>query len=545
MVRGVAALTAASLGLCAAVAGTSPARATDDFADAATAKVPYTRTLARPTTECAKLAGRSLGGDATVSSAAPVAARSGVPAFCDVQGVVAPSIRFDVALPLVWNARLYALGNAGCGDVLSDNFGDRDIGLQHGFAVASTDTGIENPNGDCAWAFERPDLAVDFAYAGVHATAVAAKTLIGLFYGRTPLASYFNGCSDGGHDALEEVQKYPADFDGVVAGAPFLGAGTIVAGAWEIDAFSSLPASEAMTPAKAAYVASVVYAKCDALDGLADGVIEDPQACAGVFKPSRDLALCAEGSDASNCLTPRQLAAYEKALGPTLSHGTAYYPGQPLGDEVEYAGNLIPAAGKPLSSTQAAFYTTTYMRYLFPWPKTDTLEFSPATFDFDTDPERIEAFRTMFDPADLDLAPFIARGGKLLAYHGLADPLISAYGTVALYDDERARYGSALAENFIFFPVPGMGHCAGGPGADMFDPMTAVIDWYEAREAPREILSRRFGSGATLRFTRTLCPYPETSRYTGTNPNLASSFTCVAGTPGVPGTDADGGLALP
>jgi feruloyl esterase len=543
--RGVAALTAAVMTASMQLATNGPALATDDFADAASSKINYTATPVTSSFNCASLTGQSLNMKASVTSATVVPATSTTPAYCDVQGVVKPSILFDVALPIAWNQRLYALGNGGCGGVLASNFANRNIGLANGFAVASTDTGIENTAGNCAWAANRPDLVVDFAYEGIHQTALVAKQLIRTFYSQKPLVSYYNSCSDGGHDGLEEAQKYPADYDGIVAGSPLLGAGTVISNAWETGAFASLPANETMTPAKVAYIASVVYAKCDNLDGLQDGIINDPQTCALVFKPRRDLKVCPAGTNGSACLTPNELRAYEKAIGPALSRGHAIYPGQPLGVEINFIGAQIAAPGAPSTATLDYFLSNTYMQYLFPWPRTQPNRFSDFTFDFNTDPYKIYPFRIMFDPTQLRMDAFFGRGGKLLSYHGLADPLITPYGTIAFYEDEGKIYGPTLGSKYKFYLVPGMGHCAGGPGADQFDPMTKMINWVEGHQEPRTMLSRHFNSTGGIAFTRTLCPYPGVAFYKGGNPNDAASFHCYRGPTGVPDTGPDDGLQLP
>jgi feruloyl esterase len=543
--RGVALVTTFALTCALSLAAMSPARATDDFADAAGATVRYTKTVVTSTYRCSSLAGRAIDAEAQITTAALVPATATTPAYCDVQGIIAPSIHFDVALPIAWNERLYGLGNGGCGGVLSDNFAQRNVGLANNFAVASTDTDLENVPRDCAWAAHQPGLVVDFAYEGIHKTALLAKTIVQIFYARKPRTSYYNSCSDGGHDGLEEAQKYPTDYDGIVAGSPLLGAGTVMFNAWTTKAYAELPTAETMTPAKVAYVASVVYAKCDKLDGLVDGIINDPQTCAKVFNPRRDLAVCPNGTNAATCLTPAQLHAYVNGVSPVMSLGHPIYPGLALGTEPAYIGSQIAAPGTPATATLDYFLSNTYMQYLFPWPLTQPAKFSDFTFDFNRDPYRIYPFRVMFDPTNLDMTPFFSRGGRLLTYHGLADPLITPYGTVAFYDDETNLYGPLVSSVFKFYTVPGMGHCQGGVGADQFDPMTQMIDWVEAHQEPREILSRHIVDGSVT-FTRTLCAYPLVARYTGRgNPNDARSFACHRGPTGVPGTGPDDGLQLP
>ncbi len=519
------------------------AQATDDFADAAAAKVQYTRPTVSSTFDCHSLAGKQIGA-ATVTSAVIVPATSSVPAYCDVSAVIAPSNLINVALPLAWNQRLYGLGNGGCGGPLAAYFGQRNLGLANAFAVVTTDTGHEGNVIGCNWAANRPDLVVDFAYRGIHDAAVAAKDIIRIFYSRRPLFSYFNSCSDGGHDGMEEAQKYPRDYDGIVAGSPLLGAGNVI---WVEQGYSSLPVDEQMTPAKVNYIASTVYAKCDALDGVKDGIITDPRICGRVFNPDRDLKRCARGTNGSDCLTEAQLRAYEHMLTPVISRGEPIFPQSPLGVEPELVGNQIPSPGTTFATGSLNYILAqAYAKYLFPWPRTNPSEFTVENFNFNTDPSRILPFRRMFDPTVLQSNAFFARGGKLLSYHGWADPLLTPYGTVAFYEDEMKLYGKALPSFYQLYMVPGMAHCAGGPGADGFDPVTKIVDWVEAHVEPGDILSRHFDpTGTQVQFTRKLCDYPRIAYYVGGKSNSADSYRCGPGPLGVPGTGPNDGLQLP
>jgi hypothetical protein len=543
--RFVASALVAGFAATLTLAAPRPAAATDDFADAAKAKVDYTKTTLTSTYSCASLLGRRLSPNATITSAAVVPATATVPAFCDVHGTIAPSNLFDVALPIKWNQRLYALGNGACGEPLAGNVAQSNVAVANGFAVASTDTGHEASPISCTWAAHRPDLVVDFAYRGIHDTAVVAKELLHIFYSRAPLFSYYNSCSDGGHDGLEEAQKYPSDYDGIVAGSPLLGAGTVISNAWTTGAFADLPAAEPFTAAKIAYVGSVVYAKCDKLDGLADGIITEPRECAKVFDPQRDLAKCGP-VNGNDCLTAAQLRAYVKAMGPVISLGHPFYPGQPYGVEPALVGAQIAAPGGSPFFTLDYLLSEAYTQYLLPWPRTNPNEFSNFTFNFNEDPYRIYPFRVMFDPTNLDMSPFFKRGGKIISYHGWADPLITPYGTVAFYEDESRIFGRALASSYRLFMVPGMGHCSGGVGADQFDPATKIIDWVEAASEPQRIFSRHIdATTGKIAFTRPLCMYPLISRYVRGNPLDSTSFACVSGPTGVPQTGPGDGLALP
>ena len=543
--RVVASALAIGFAASLTLAAPHPAAATDDFADAASSTVDYTKTTLTSSYPCASLLGRRLAQNATVTGAVIVPATAMVPAFCDVRGTIAPSNLFDVALPLKWNERFYSLGNGGCGEELATHVAERNVAVANGFAVASSDTGHEASVVDCSWTANRPDLVVDFSYRGIHDTALAAKELLRIFYTRAPLFSYFNSCSDGGHDGLEEAQRFPRDFDGIVAGSPLLGAGTVISNAWTTGAFADLPAREPMTPAKVAYVSSVVYRKCDRLDGLVDGIITDARECAKVYSPERDLAKCGR-VNRDDCLTAAQLYAYKKAMSPVISLGQPFYPGQPYGVEPNFIGTQIAAPGTPPQATLDYALSNGYMQYLLPWPQTKPNEFNDFTFNFNEDPYRISPFRTMFDPTNLDMSPFFNRGGKMLSYHGWADPLITPYGTVAFYEDLSRVFGRSLEASYRLFMVPGMGHCSGGVGADQFDAATKIIDWVETSTEPTRIYSRHIDATSNkITFTRPLCVYPLISRYEHGNPLDARSFACVTGPTGVPQTGAGDGLALP
>jgi feruloyl esterase len=297
--------------------------------------------------------------------------------------------------------------------VLADNFADRNIGLANGFAVVSTNTGMEDTSGDCSWAAGNPNLVTDFAYNGIHSAATTAKLLLQIYYAHAPIASYYNSCSDGGHDGLEEAERFPTDYNGIVAGAPLLGAGTIYSLAWTSTTYAALPASQAMTSAQLAYITAVINLKCDALDGLDDGIVSDPQDCAKAFVPTRDLRVCTAGLNPNSCLTAAQLSAYIKATGPVMSNGVAIYPGQALGSEANLLTVQIPSPGQPLNQAASYFYADTAMEYLFPWPNTNTTAYRAATFNYNTAPAKLMTFRTMFDAMSLDLDPFFNAGGRL------------------------------------------------------------------------------------------------------------------------------------
>jgi feruloyl esterase len=362
----------------------------------------------------------------------------------------------------------------------------------------------------------------------VHLTAVTAKNLATRYYDRTVTFAYWDGCSTGGRQALMEAQRFPADFDGIVAGAPVLNfVDTLVAGLWHSRALAAAP----ITPDKLAIVADAVYAKCDAVDGLVDGIIDDPRRCE--FEPTRDLPLCAAGYEGATCVTAAQAAALGKIYGGVVSNGKPYFPGQPIGAEKVGLPSLgpaqpvsgwdrwlvAPAGTKPL----ALAFPESFMRSIvFGKPDYDW-----KAFDFDRDVARLADARALLNATDPDLGNFRSRGGKLLMYFGWADTALTPFMAVDYYEKALATNGPDTKDFFRLFMVPGMFHCRGGVGADRFDAMTAVIDWVERGVAPAHLTATRMEDGAVVR-TRPLCPYPQVARYTGAgNIDAAASFACT------------------
>ncbi len=473
---------------------------------------------------------------------ASIASASESNGVCVVALVARPTkdseINIEVRLPLAnWNGRYQQYGNGGWAGAI--NTGTLKAASKEGYVAAATDDGHARGAGDAAWAVGHPEKLIDFGHRAVHVTSVHAKALINALYGKAPSKNYFLGCSDGGREALMEAQRYPEDFDGILAGAPANDWSHLFTGfIWNEQALlkdeaSFIPASKLPAIQKA------VVAACDSVDGVKDGLIEDPRQCR--FDPN--VLLCKDG--ATECLTKPQIEALAKIYaGPKNSRtGKQIYPGFPPGTEA-IAGGWAPwIIGNPREkSLQFAFGNSYYGQAVF-----EKMDWNFRSFEFDADIDYGDRKAGVhLNSANPDLRSFRANGGRLIQYHGWGDAAIPALGSIQYYDavseffgrfpDARAASPAKLADFYRLFLVPGMGHCAGGLGANQFgqsgsaptDPerniVVALERWVEQGTAPDKIIAT--GTGG---LSRPLCPYPQVVRYNGTgNPNEAASFSCAA-----------------
>ena len=473
-----------------------------------------------------------------------------LPTFCRVEGVIQPSsdshIEFEVWLPAAgWNRKYEGAGNGGFAGTI--NYGDLAQALIAGYATSSTDTGHKGNAAEATWALGHPEKVVDFGYRAIHETAEKSKAVIRAFYGEGPQHSYFSSCSNGGRQALMEAQRYPADYDGLIAGAPAANWTRIMAGfTWdeqslEADSASYIPAG------KFAAIEKATVAACDALDGVRDGVIDDPRRCH--FDPA--VLLC-KGAESAACLTQPQAAALKKIYaGPRNSKGEPVYPGFQPGGEAGGAASILGWAAwfsgsAPGTSAQHAFATQngTNIYQNAAW------DYRKANFDQDirTADETMGARLNAIDP---NLKALENRGGKLILFHGWSDPALVPTATVNYYENVAAKVGQKDAAGFVrLYMVPGMNHCALGPGPSSFgalpragetDPnfsMFAALErWVEQGAAPDKIVATRFKTdgdpSSGVARTRPLCPYPQVARYKGSgSTDEAANFACVAGNDG-------------
>ncbi len=485
--------------------------------------------LGAPVVKCSDLSGMSFGSDVKIESAANVAATTKTPEHCDVRGTIWPEDKFAVALPSVWNNRFYMVGNGGTAGVIS--FGAMDTGLRKGYATASTDTGHDAEKEALAtFARTGPDnpnaerKRIDFGYLAVHETAVLAKKIVKAYYGEAPRFSYWVGCSTGGRQGLSEAQRYPEDFDGLVIGAPSLnGPGTNMRRIWNAVVQGG---DGEIAVAKLPLLAEAVYKKCDRVDGLEDGLIDDPRACP--FDPTRDLPKCPADQDGPSCFTSAQMQALSKIYGGVRnSTGKLIFPGQPLGAEISVNGKSgweqDIAGPSKLSLPRAESYFQNM--YLDPAPGP---AWSYKSYNFDTDPPRMAKAAAIINAANADLRPLKQRGGKIIHYHGWADPMVTALMSVDYYESVVEKIGAAETREFYrMFMIPGMFHCSGGVGCGTVDWLTPIVDWVEKGNAPEKVVGARVENGETKR-TRPLCPYPQVAKYKGTGSvDDAANFSCV------------------
>jgi feruloyl esterase len=436
---------------------------------------------------------------------------------CRVAGVLAGRIGFVVELPLrTYQERYLQVGCGGlCGttdSLLPQAAGCRPL-LSGQFVVATNDLGHRGTDG--AFGAD-PEARVDFAYRADHQVAGLAKALIEQAYGAPPRWSYFSGCSTGGREALGEVQRYPEDFDGVVAGAPALLTTQLFAfyESWVSLAVRDPGGAPLLGTEDLRLVHAAVLASCDGRDGLVDGLLADPTACD--WDPGA--LVCADGAVAG-CLTPDQVHAVRAVYtGPVDVQGRRLYPGgAERGSELAWSGWIVPEP--PGTITGAESLAAPWLAHLasVPLGPGGVPAFDAATFD------RARQLSGLYDAADPDLRRFRDAGGKLVLYHGWADPAIPPAGTVAYHRAVQDVLGGAdaTADVVRLFMVPGLGHCVDGSGPDSFDALSAVVRWVEDGVAPASITA----SDPTTGTTRPVYPYPAQARYDGHgDPAVASSF---------------------
>ena len=479
-----------------------------------------------PQSSCAGLRGLT-GYEFTVASAQTIPATADAPEHCRVSGLIPPQVAFEVNLPASWNRRMYMFGNGGYAGEPFDAPGriaNRARALRQGFAVAATDTGHSALTEPEATFAVNPQKRLDWAFRSLHVTALTAKKLIAAYYASEPARSYFDGCSTGGRQGLILAQRFPHDFDGIVVGAPVLDFTTsIISFTWISQALAAAP----IPHAKLKLLADKIYAQCDAVDGLEDGLIDDPRRCAP--DPTRDLPRCAEAVDNAGCFTTAQINALEKIYSGVPSQGKPIFPGWPVSAEVAgdngrsgwdrwIVSDTDPSLGKGFAQ---AFWRCVA------FPQKDPA-YDVSRFDFDRDPSRLDEIRQILDATDPNLAAFQQRGGKIVMYFGWADPALNARMGIDYFQQVQRKMGPATTDFMRLFMVPGMFHCGGGVGASAFDAMTPLVEWVEKSNAPTQIPAARISAGKVVR-TRPLCPYPQVARYKGNGSiDEAQNFACAA-----------------
>ena len=482
----------------------------------------------KPKLDCSSLISLT-GYEFSIETAALIPAAGEIPEYCHLTGQILPEVRFELSLPTSWNNRFYMFGNGGyAGESLSSpsRVNTRNSGLKNGFAVAQTNTGHDaaiEPLG--SFALSRQKL-LDYAWRAVHVTSETSKRIIRSYYGNVPGRSYFDGCSTGGRQGLMSAQRFPDDFDGIVVGAPVLNfSGTVTNYISIARALDTAP----IAPEKLKVIADRVYAKCDRVDGLADGLIDDPRRCE--FDPGKDLPICSNDVDSKDCFTAAQIRTLEVIYRGAESAGKRIFHGQPVGAEIDMpAGNqsrsgwnawIIAPGGRSISSS----FAETFFRYLAFDKPNPSYDFK--SFNLDTELGKLQPISDIVDAKNPDLARFKSRGGKIVMYFGWADTALNPLMGIDYYEKVTARAGQSTTDFFRLFMVPGMAHCRGGVGTDEFDAFTALVEWTEKGVAPNQLAAEQSRDGKVVR-TRPLCPYPQVAKYKGTgSPDDAQSFACV------------------
>ena len=433
-----------------------------------------------------------------------------VPAHCRVNAILRPSpdseIEMEAWLPANWNGKFQFVGGGGWAGIIS--FPAMVSAVQEGYATASTDTG--HKGGNALFAINHPEKVVDFAYRAVHETTVQTKALIAKFYERPARLSYWNGCSTGGRQGLMEAQKFPDDFDAVIAGAPANYQTHLHA--WDLSVAVPVvnnPAA-ALTQAKLTALSEAAVKACDAQDGVKDGLINNPRACK--FDPA--VMLC-KGADGPDCLTQPQLDAVRRAYATTKTkNGDAVFPGKEPGSEYQWMAFLggPVAPGISVGSFQVAY---------------NDANWDAKGFDIDRDLKVVdEKAGSIINAINPDLSAFKAHGGKLLLYHGWNDTAISPGNTINYYESVLKKMGGKQ-DNFVkLFMAPGMQHCGGGPGPNQINYMAIMERWRESNITP-ETMEAYHVTNNRVDMTRPLCAYPQVATYKGTgSTNDAGNFVC-------------------
>ncbi|WP_122864281.1 tannase/feruloyl esterase family alpha/beta hydrolase [Pseudomonas viridiflava] len=472
--------------LTPALAGTPSSNVADNLA-----QLP----VVTPVTACAALTQTDLsdiGGSGSRVVSASESSRDGV-AVCAVEGLLAPQIGFKLELPTTtWAQRYLQVGCGGfCGHSDSrPGVADSCKPLKTGaFAVASTDMGhktIDTTFGD------DPQKRADFAHRGVHLTALASKKLIQTFYGRKAEYAYFTGCSDGGREALIEAQRYPEDFNGIIAGAAALNfqVQKVLFHGWVARANTGPDGKPIILASRLPILHKAVLAQCDVLDGQIDGLISDPRLCR--FDPS--VVQCKVSADNAKCLTAPEVEAarriYDGPKDPASGERLIVGGPQP-GSELAWAGLFVPvSADQPIVSQQIAEQSIRSLVFETNPPedfKLADIRFDKSTF------ERLRPLHALYDATNPDLAPFASRGGKLILWHGWADPQVSPLNTLAYHEAVEAHMGKARTESFTrLYMLPGVYHCGRGEGPSEVDLLTPIMAWVEKGQAPGAIVARQY-----------------------------------------------------
>ena len=472
-----------------------------------------------------------------VTSAKIVAAADGLPAYCDVQGYITPNIGFEMVLPAAnWNGRFAAIGCGGlCGAIQVSGCNDS---LVKGYSCIATDMGHKSTAHDAGWAYNNLQAVVDFGFRATHVSALTGKAISEAFYGKAPTRSIYMGCSTGGRQGYIEAERYPLDFDGILAGAPPLSeTGDGLGILWNTSAVLGPDGKAIIGPDDLTLVNKAVIAQCDMDDGVKDGVVSDPRNCK--FDPSS--LVCKAGAK-SGCLSAAQAEVFKRFYrGPHDSKGNQWYPGIMPGSEPGWLTNYVRADRDP---SYIHIWMQDMMRYMDLMPAPGP-SWSANQIDWDKDPPRLATMEAFYSALNPNLDAFKAAGGKFISWHGWNDHYVQPEETTQFYEMiERTMGGRAATQDFFrLFMVPGMNHCTGGSGAYAIDLMGALEAWVEDGKAPDKLIAVRPRDEAAASkaiyhgltpppavmdnplYSRPIFPYPVKAKYKGSgDTNDAANF---------------------
>jgi feruloyl esterase len=441
--------------------------------------------------------------------------------YCRVMGVIGRSVEFAAVLPNDWNGQLLMVGNGG----FAGNFAPVPA-ANDGFLAITTNTGHTADGTDARWALNDVERQVDYGYLAVHETAEVGKALARTYYGTDPRFAYFQGCSNGGRQALMEAERFPLDFDGILAGAPAYDF-TDIGAAFLRNTRANFPAParltrNVVTPENVKLLAAKVLEACDAVDGVTDGVIDDPRRCH--FELS-SVKACPGDRAAADCLTSAQREVIATIYSPTRIGGREIYPGQPAGGEGEPGGWITWITGSRKANGELQPPLQALFAIGFKYFVAEDSSWDYATYDLSHWTQDVRLAGTFLNATDPDLSAFAQHGGKLILFHGWSDPALNPLATIAYYEKVVRREPRSVAD-IRFYLLPGVLHCGGGAGPDQVAFLPALRDWVERGQAPDRLIASKVERGRVVR-TRPLCPYPQHAVYTGRgSTDSASSFVC-------------------
>ena len=471
--------------------------------------------------------------DFEIRSAGSVPTEGTRPGHCRVHGVIDTEINFELLLPDDWNGRFMMGGGGGYVGTIQNaalSYGAGPGALERGYATVGTDTGHSGNGIEAGWALDNEERQVNFGHRAVHLTAEAARSIIRHYYQREEEYSYFVGCSRGGGQGMMESQRYPDDFDGIVAGAPAYHWTAFTAGFVQtqqaIFPDSSDLSTPVITPQNRVLLTAAILEACDHLDGVSDGLLTDPRACG--FTPA-SLPRCGGDVAGPDCVTGGQLAAINAIYTGPVSAGEPIFPGFPFGGENDAGGWDRWIAGteaweeRGVPNLHYGFGTELYKYFVFGDPNWEYTD-----YDFVTWADDVAETSARLDATNPDLGPFRDAGGKLILWTGWSDPALTALGTIDYYERVEAADAAVRAYARLFM-LPGVLHCGGGPGPDQVDWLTAIEHWVERDTPPDRLVATKHDPAGDPLITRPVCSYPDVARYDGMgSTDDDASFRCDA-----------------